>query len=186
MPLAVALVAVVMAAVFTARQERIYRTDTTLVVTPGPTVIDTADLLRSLDTLERRSIIATFARIPVTAETRDTIAKQLKLSAGSLSGYHIRASVVPNTHILRIEVEGGDPGLTTRVADTAADVTASEAAKLYPIYAMRTLARAAPPSRPASPEPARNYAVAGLLGLFLGVIAAVTTDYLNVSPAAPA
>jgi capsular polysaccharide biosynthesis protein len=171
------------AAVVTARQRPIYHASVTLVVTPNSNVEGTADILRSLETLERRSVIATFARVPSGPQARAAVARRLELPP-DLSGCRIEASVLPNTNILKIDVRGPDPARVAQVANAAAEVTKDEVRTLYRIFTTRTLAEAMPPSRPIHPDPKRNYVVAGLLGLFLGVATALAAERLRVASSA--
>ena len=162
----------------TARQERVYRASATLVVAPHESVAETADVLRSLETLERRSVIATFARIPGAPEARAATAQRLADVSG-LSGFRLEASVLPNTNILKIDVEGPDPERVAAVANAAAEVTRDEIRALYRIFTARTLSRAVKPAKPVHPDPRRNYVVAGLLGVLLGLVLVLAVDSLR-------
>jgi capsular polysaccharide biosynthesis protein len=172
------VVSLATAAFFTASQERMYRASATIVVAPHESVAETADVLRSLETLERRSVIATFARIPGAPEARAATARRLG-DAGGLSGFSIEASVLPNTNILKIDVQGPDPQRVAAVANAAAEVTRHEVRALYRIFTARTLSHAVPPSRPVHPDPRRNYVVAALLGVLLGVVLVLALDSLR-------
>jgi capsular polysaccharide biosynthesis protein len=176
--LAVAL-AVAAAAWATSRQKPVYRASTTMAVIPNSEVSGTEDVLRSLDTLERRTVVATFARIPSTAETRADAARRMGIDGRDIRSYQIRASVLPNTNIIKVDVEGPDPKGVAAVANAAAAVTRREARSMYRIYTMHTLEKAVPARHPIHPTPARNYLVAGILGLFLGVAAAILIERLS-------
>lgn len=172
-------------AFFTSRQPRVYRASTTVVVTPNTDVEGMGDVLRSLETLERRTVIATFARVPATAETRAAAARQLGRADADLSPYRVEASVLPNTNIIKIDVEGPDAAAAAAVANAVSEATRDEVRRMYRIFTLRTLAAASPAPRPVRPDPRRNYVVAGILGLFLGVLAAVLIERL-LAPAARA
>ncbi|HVS10702.1 MAG TPA: Wzz/FepE/Etk N-terminal domain-containing protein [Planctomycetota bacterium] len=174
--LLVAAVATAGAAFLTAREERIYRATATLVVVPNEMVSDTSDLLRSLDTLERRTIVATLSRISGTPDTRAQAAQQLGLDGAGLQGFAIRGSVVPNTNLVQIEVTGPERERAEALADAVAEVARREARSLYPIFSLRSFATATSSSRPISPNPARNLVVATVVGVFVGVLAALAMD----------
>lgn len=179
-----AALAVAAAAWATSRQNPVYRATTTMAVIPNSEVSGTEDVLRSLDTLERRTVVATFARIPSTAETRVDAARRMKIDGRAIRSYHIRASVLPNTNIIKVDVEGPDPRMVAAVANAAAATTRREARSMYRIYTMHTLEKAVPARRPIHPTPARNYLVAGILGLFLGAAAALLIERLSAPRAA--
>lgn len=150
---------------------RTYRASAMLAVVPNSGVQADADILRSLDALERRTLLATFARLPGTAETKAAVATALQLETGKVRGYAFGASVLPSTNIIRIDVDGPDPRLAARLANAAGEVAAAEARSLYRIYTLRPIAAAAPSTRPIHPDPRRNSLAAGVVGLFVGVLA---------------
>ena len=172
------------AAIHTARQVPVFRATTTLVVRPNSSVAGAPNILRSLDTLERRSIIATFAKLPGTAKTRASVATRLGLDERTLRPYRIRGFVMPNTNIIQIEVHGPNRERVAAVANAAASKTQRAARRLYRIYALDELEEAVPARRPVHPNPQRNYVAGGILGLFLGVGAALVFDRLTGPPAA--
>lgn len=167
-------------ALATARQQPLYRASASLVVAPTTAVDAPADILRSLETLERRSIIATFARIPGSQEAQRAVAAQVGLP--NLDGWRVEGSVLPNTNILRIDAEGPDAARVAQVANAAAEATRQEARALYRIFTMRNLAEATPPTRPALPDWPRNLLVAAAIGLLLGVLAAYGAERLRSHP----
>jgi uncharacterized protein involved in exopolysaccharide biosynthesis len=171
--LVVILVAVGVAWWLTSRQTPTYQASASLVVTPNTEVRDTTDLLRALETLERRTVVATFARLPSSPETTDAVAERLGIEPREVGYYWIGGAVVPNTNIVRIDVYGPDPERTAEVANATARVVRREARHLYKIYSLREIGRAEPPRRPVRPEPRRNAVVAAILGLFLGILAAL-------------
>jgi capsular polysaccharide biosynthesis protein len=156
----------------TSRQTPTYRATTTLVVAPTSEVHETSDVLRSLDTLERRGVVATLAKIPSAPETLLDVAQELGRDPAELRGYALSASVPPYTYVLQLEATGRDARLATDVANAAARVVDRRARDLYRIFALRTLASAQQPRAPVHPQPRRNLVVASLLGLFAGVVAA--------------
>ncbi|HUP50389.1 MAG TPA: Wzz/FepE/Etk N-terminal domain-containing protein [Thermoanaerobaculia bacterium] len=163
-------------AFLTARQQPVFASSALLVVAPSSEARDTSDFVRGLDTLERRTVVATFARIASTLEVREAVAKELDASPRMVRGYRVTGSVVPNTNIIRIETEGPDAEMAARIANAAAEITAKEARSLYRVYSMRLLARATPRRRPTYPDPQRNYLAGGTVGLFLGIAAALVLD----------
>ena len=167
------VIALGVTALVTARQDVVYESSAMLVVAPTSETNDPGDVMKSLETLERRTVIATFARIPGTLELREAVGRQLKIAAAP---YRIHGSVVPNTNIIRIAAEGPKPDVVAAVANTAAELTTREARSLYRVYTMRLLARATPPRKPRSPDPQRNYLVGAAVGALLGIAAALAAD----------
>ncbi|HEV8304524.1 MAG TPA: hypothetical protein VGQ25_06180 [Gemmatimonadales bacterium] len=176
-PLVLAL-SVGTAVVTTSRQTPTYRTSATLAVVPNATIRDGAELLRSVETLDRRTVIATFAQIPSTERIRVTAARDVALQADSLGDYVSQAFVIPNTNLIRIEVAGPDPARAAAFANALATTTTSEAKAMYRVFDMTPLAAAVRPTVPVAPNPRRAIALAAILGAFLGIAA----TYLLVRP----
>lgn len=174
-------VALVTAFLVTEAQPRRYRSSATLVVTPAQ-VASTRELIDSIESLERRTVVATFARLATTDVLRETVAQQLGITPDRGRQFQLDAAVVPNTNMIRIDVEGPDAATTASFANGAALATAREAQALYRVYGMRLVNRAVAARQPSHPDPKRNFLVAGLLGLALGAAAAFALDRLRSSP----
>jgi uncharacterized protein involved in exopolysaccharide biosynthesis len=156
------------AKLFVDRETRTYRATASATVVPAPELTESAELLRALETLERRTVMATFALLPGSREMRQAAAAALEVDADALLDYRISASVVPSTNVLRVEVEGPDAIRTSEVANAVARVTAVQAGQLYRLFALQPLDPAIPMPAPIHPNPKRSFVVAGILGLFLG------------------
>lgn len=164
----VLVVTLAAAHVMTSRQTPVYRASATVVAQPDPSLTETADLLRSLEALERRTILATFSELAMSERIRGRAADRLGIPVVDLRGYHITSSIVPNTNILRISAEGPDAGGVARLAQAVAEVMGDEAQQLYRPFAVTILSEAVTPRGPKLPDPRRNAVVATVLGLFLG------------------
>lgn len=167
------------ALVVTARQTPVYRATTTQVVIPNSKVQANSEILRSLDTLDRRSVLATLARIPRTLETREKAAERLGAQLAALGDYAVSAVVLPNTNLIRVEVEGPDPQKSAELANTVALVMQDIGREMYRIYKIDTLARAIPAAGPIRPSPERNLLAGAAVGLFIGLFAAVLAEHLR-------
>ena len=174
----VVLAAVAAARFLTARQTPVYRVSASSTVAPSPDVTGTTELLRALETLERRTILATFAQLSTSREVKRRAAETLGLSAAEVAPYGVSAAVVPNTNILRVQVEGPDAIGVSELANAVAHETALEAGKLYGLFAIEPLDPSLPPNHAVRPSTRRNGIVAGILGLFLGLALTVGVEAL--------
>ena len=172
----VVIAALAATAIVTSTQEPVYSATAQLVVAPAGSQ-SSADVIRGLETLERRTVVATFARIPSTPEVHQEVATAMKLEGSRRFRAH--ASVVPNTNVIRIVAEGPDAGKTAEFANRVALVTARRAETLYRVYALPLLESARPPARPAFPDKRRNYLVGAALGVLGGVMAALAVERLR-------
>ncbi len=171
LPAAVA-VAMAVATAITATQTPIYEAAASLVVVPSSRVREPGDALRSLETLERRTIVATLARVPVAPAARADAAERMAVSPAELGGYRVAAAVQPYTNVIAVTVSGPDPERAAAFANALLAASRRQARSLYPTFRMEALAEASPPGRPASPDAARNLLVAALLGLAAGGLGA--------------
>ena len=168
--------------IVTALQRRVYESSAQLIVAPALTTTDPADVVRSLETLERRTVVATFARMPASRDARQAVRERLRLDEKQASQFRTHGSVVPNTNILRIDAEGPEPEVVAAMANAAAELTARQAESLYRVYTLRFLARATPPSAPIHPDRQRNFLVGTALGIFLAIVAALAAERLRRPP----
>ena len=151
------------AVIATALPTPIYESAAQLIVAPAPDTRDTADVIRSLETLERRTVVATFARM-----------------AGQDAGaFDTRASVVPNTNIIRIATRGPDAKRAAAIANAAAEKLAADAHALYRVYVLRTLAAAVPARHPVQPDRRRNAVVGFVVALALAFATALALERLR-------
>lgn len=173
-------VTLTLAHVLTQRQTPVYRATSTLVVAPDPAISEVAEVLRTVDALERRSVLATFAELVRSPRVKQAAAQELEWDPARASAYRISASVLPHANVLRVSVEGPDADGVAALSRAAASMAAAEGRRLYSPFAAELLAEASAPMRPTLPDPRRNLLVAGTLGLFLGLGLALA--YGHVAP----
>jgi capsular polysaccharide biosynthesis protein len=164
------LLAVVGSSAFFAwRQTAVFEAAATVVIGPRAAITDSDEILDALDTLDRRSIVATYAKIPLSRTVQDAVQRQLELSPAQLAPYRIRTSVLPDTNILKIAVEGPDPNQAAIIANAVAGQAGDAAKRFYRLYAFKVLDPAVPPAAPTRPNRTRSLGAGTVLGLLLGV-----------------
>ena len=166
-------------AFFTFTQTPIYRAITTLIISTDQSVTDVNDVVRSLDSLDRRSVVATYAKIPSSQTVIGRAQQQLKLTPSQIQLHQISTLVVPDTMIVAVSVEGPDPRLTAALANAVAEEAKNYAKDFFGIYKLRVLDPAAQPRRPMRPEIPRNLVTGALLGLLLGVGLMFFSEYIR-------
>jgi capsular polysaccharide biosynthesis protein len=134
-------------------------------VGPLANAMQANELLRSVEVLERRTIVATVAALASTSVTRGRV--------GAGRDYEIRAVVLPNTNLFRIEVEGGNALQTTAIANRVPAVMSAQTEALYKYYTVVVISPAIAPDAPFLPRTGRAIAAGLLIGLFLGLVAAL-------------
>lgn len=166
-------------AFFTRMRAPAYRATTTLVIGPNENLKTPREVVDSLNTLDRRSVVATFAKLPSSRTVRERAAAQLQLPEPQLAPYEVRTAVVPDTNVLEVSVEGPDPRTAAALADAVAQQTTLYTREFYDIYGMKVLDRAREPTEPVGPGLSRTLLVGAVLGLLIGVGAASLFDYLR-------
>jgi len=166
-------------AFFTSLRAPTYRATTTLVVGPNESLKTPREVVDSLNTLDRRSVVATFAKLPSSRTVRERAQAQLQLNEAQLKPYEVRTVVVPDTNVLEVSVEGPDPRLSAALADAVAQQTTQYTREFYDIYGMKVLDRAQEPTERVGPGLSRTLLVGALLGLLIGVGVASVFDYLR-------
>jgi uncharacterized protein involved in exopolysaccharide biosynthesis len=167
------------AAFFAERRAPTYRATTTLVVGPNENLKTTREVIDSLNTLDRRSVVATFARLPPSRTVRQRAEQQLQLPEAQLAPYDVKTAVVPDTNILEVSVEGPNPRQAAALADAVAEQTTLYTREFYNIYGMKVLDRAQEPTAAVGPGLSRSMLVGAALGLLIGVGAAMFFDYVR-------
>jgi hypothetical protein len=147
---------------FAAVQPKRYRVTAIGAVAPMVEGMAPTDVIRGVDSLERRVIISTVAALASAPAIR-------KQALGTVHGYSINSSVVPNTNLFNITVEGENPRQVAAIANRIPSLLAPQAAAMYKLFRVTLISPATPPSEPVLPRAGRA-AIAGLmLGVLLGV-----------------
>lgn len=151
-------------------QPDVYRAASIAAVTPLTEGLDAEEVLRGVDTLERRTLVATIAALASTPVTRRQAA------GGAFEDYEIDAIVLPNTNLLRVTVEGADANRVAAIANRIPEIIAPQTRAMYKLYGVTIVSPATPPEQPALPRVGRTVAAGLLLGLIVGAIVAYNTD----------
>ena len=144
-----------------------YRASALAAVTPLADSLEPNETLRSLEALERRTVVATIAALASTPVIRT--------QARAGSDYDLEATVLPNTNLFRIDVEGASPATTATIANRLPQLLSAQTTAMFKYYSVRMVSPAVAPSAPYLPRPMRAMAAGLLIGLFAGVLLAWLT-----------
>ena len=161
----------------------VYETSSRFVVSPNAAVYSNSwDIVDSLDTLDRRSIINTYKELLASPAVYGTNPELQNMSPAELDAkYSIVAVVVPDTNILKLTVEGPDPEGVVLVANAVGKEALEYINRLYPVYNFSILDAPEMPTKPIRPEPVGNAALALLIGTVLGTGLAFSREQLQFS-----
>lgn len=157
-----------------------YQTNSRFVVSPNAALFtESWDVVSSLDTLDRRSIINTYKEVlasPSIYASHPTIAG---MSAVELEKYTTLVSVLPETNIVQLTVTGPDRETVVDISKAISTASIGYINDLYPVYKFDVLMEPALPIAPIQPKPVQNALLALVAGLVIGIGLAFLRDQLQ-------
>jgi diguanylate cyclase (GGDEF)-like protein len=158
-----------------------YRATARLIVRPNLTGLGNSSLVDSIGTLDKRSIVATYAEVLNSMRMYNETGAALQLTPKMLEKNYTRTAVVlPDSNILELAVAGPDPQMTARLVNGVGQRAMEYAKTLYQAYNLEFLDPAIIPTEPFSPQPLRDAALAVVLGLVLGSALAILREQLRM------
>jgi len=161
----------------------VYEASSRFVVSPNASVYTNSwDIVSSLDTLDRRSIINTYKELLTSTAVYDASSEIQKLSPQLIEEqYNISVVVIPETNILKLSVEGPDPDTIIQISNAIGTEALDYVNQLYPVYNFSILEGPERPTTPIRPEPVKNAGLALLVGAVLGTVLAFSREQLQYS-----
>ena len=151
------------------------------IVSPNPAyfVGSPGNVISSLDTLDRPSVMTTYAEILSSSRISSEAFALLNMTAAEQVDYTTSALVLPDTNIIEFSSQGPDPATAALVANTIGEKAVQYITGIYQLYDITLLDKAVPPTVPISPQPLRDAGVASVVGLALGVALALFRELLR-------
>ena len=157
-----------------------YRATSRFIVSPSPSLITGGNnLLNSLSTLDKRSIITTYAEILNSQRIYAETINLLQLKGVDLNQYKYSAVALPDANIIEFSVTGPDKVVVYTLANGIGQHAVEYVHSLYQVYDLSVLDAAAPPTTPISPQPLRSAGVALVVGLALGIVLALLREMIR-------
>ncbi|MGD8457121.1 MAG: diguanylate cyclase [Anaerolineales bacterium] len=138
-------------------------------------------LLQSIDTINNQMVVNTYAEVMRSNLTYVNALELLQLQTDDLMDYSYAVVVLPNSSVLELSVEGPDPEITAKLANSIGYETIAYTRGLNQLFNLDFLDTALPPTEPIRPQPLRDAFLAGVFGLIGGGILAVLNDQLRFS-----
>ncbi|HEX7138809.1 MAG TPA: Wzz/FepE/Etk N-terminal domain-containing protein [Vicinamibacterales bacterium] len=152
---AIVAIALIVGAIAGAVLPKRYRATAIGVVAPLSNTLTPSEAFHGVEALDRRSVVATVAALPVSLPPQ--------------ANYDISAAVLPNTNLVRIDVDAQDPNLAASVANTTLNDLGAQTTSMFKYYGVTRVTRAMPPSIPVAPHRGRIGGAAFVIGLILAV-----------------
>lgn len=155
-----------------------YQADARFVVSPSPELLG-GDIVDSLDTLDKRSIVSTYAEFINSRRIYLDALQVLQLQEDSMSDYTIQTVVLPDANILVLSISGPDPQLAALLANTMGQRAINYISLIYRAFDISFLDPAVSPTEPYSPQPVRDTTLALALGLIGGMALAILSEQIR-------
>jgi diguanylate cyclase (GGDEF)-like protein len=166
--------------VLTFSQTPVYSSTATFIVTPSNAFGDVRSFASGLDTLSRRTEIATtYTKVASSRAIRKAALDRLDLPSGKRRGLSVSSQLVAGTNILKITVNAPDPIIARDVADAVGAETITYTQNLYEPFLLKPLDEATLRKSPIKPSKKMNIILGGVFGLVLGAGLAFLADYLS-------
>lgn len=149
------------------------------IVSPNMQNTESRDLVNSLEALDKRSIISTYAEVLNSHQIIESTMELLRENPNDFRGYSTSVTVVPDANIIRFSVKGPDPDVAALLANSVGQHAIDYVKNLYVIYNIDFLDKALVPSDPYQPQPAQDAGLALMVGLVLGVGLAIFKDQIT-------
>lgn len=164
-------------------QQPIYEATTSFLANPTLRMSETQDTLWSLDTLASRgSLIETYCLILQSGAIFEKAAGKLGIFPQDLTAYSARCTVLPNSSVLQLRVQGPSPELATELTTAIGSTGVQYIAELQEVFELRTLDGAVIPTEPIFPNHVLNIGFSVLAGLLGGIIALLIRIGLSSMP----
>jgi len=162
--------AVAAALVLASRQEPIYQSTSSYVVSPyhGDTVADVIESVRTLDQARARALVSTYVEVLTSEAAQQEAAATLGFGPDLLADYAVEAVVAPEAYVAELRVTGPDPATAASLSTALGTVASARFIALYQIYDVVMLDPASLPTEPVNRSLVETAAIAGALGLLAG------------------
>ncbi len=174
------LIAMITSLVISYLTTSLYQATARFIITPNASVGLGPALVDSLDTLENRTIVTTYAEIMNSRRITTDALTALQLPSSVWIDYISLAVVLPDTSILELSVTGPDPVIATNLANSIGIETINFTERINQAYDLNFLDTAVIPDDPISPQPLRDLALALALGLVGGAILAILSEQIRI------
>ena len=179
------LISLTATVIFSYRETPVYEASASYVTKLDQALSSVDNSIYGLDMLTGRQLIFdTYCQVMTSQAVRAEAYQLLNVdpAAAKLDDYSVRCSVLPQTTILSVTVEGYSPALLTSFGEAIGQAGTARVNKIYNYFPLQTLDAVTLNPDPISPNYTRDAILGGVLGLVVGISLAMLKEYLR-SPA---
>ncbi|MBK7448557.1 MAG: diguanylate cyclase [Anaerolineales bacterium] len=156
-----------------------YESVARFIVSPNLQTTDNRDMVNSLEALDNRSIIATYAEVLNSYQIINDAMELLRENPSDYAEYTISATALPEANIIRYSVKGPDPEVAAMLANSIGQYAIDYINGLYINFNITFLDKAVVSEEPYVPRPLQDAGLALLFGLVIGVGMAIFRDLIS-------
>lgn len=159
--------------------DKVYQANTTLMVGRPKDYVSDANIQYN-ELLLNQKLVSTYGELIKTRAVAEEVIKNLNLDL-SYEQYKekVNVSLVKDTELIQIIVKDTDPNTAAIIADETANVFMEKVQDIMKVDNVHVIDKAEIPLGPVSPNVLLNIAIAGVLGLMLGVFLAFLLEFLD-------
>lgn len=156
-----------------------YETFTTLMI-GKPKDYKGENSIEYNDLILNQRLVSTYGEIVKMRVVADKVIENLDLpiSYGQF-GSKVSVNLVKDTEIIKLKVVDADPKLASEIANETAKVFMNSVKEIMLVENVQVIDKAQTPLKPISPRPMLNMAIAGVLGLMLGVFLTFLLEFMD-------
>ncbi len=158
-----------------------YESVARFIVSPNLQSTDNQDIVDSLDTLDRRSIIATYAEVLNSNQIKQEALLLLGDDPSAFEDYTMSATLIPDANVIRYSVRGPNPEVAALLANGIGQYAIDYVRRLYVVYNIDFLDRATPDEEAIRPRPLQDAILALMVGTVIGVGLAIFRDQVSAT-----
>ena len=157
----------------------VYESVARFIVFPNLENLEGRDAVTSLATLDKRSIISTYAEVLNSSQIINSTIEALGENPENYSAYQMSVTVLPDANIIRFSVQGPNPGVTESLANSIGQYAIGYIRNLYTSYNIDFLDKAIVTEEPIKPVPLQNAMLALLAGVVVGLSLSILREQLS-------
>ena len=157
-----------------------YETFITLMVGKPKDYQSLDNQLEYNDLLLNQRLVSTYGEIVKSRVVTDKVIENLGLDMSFADfGKKVSVSLVKDTEIIKLIVTDENPILAAKIANETAEVFMESVKDIMMVENIQIIDEAQVPKKPISPRPKLNMAIAGILGLMVGIFLSFLLEYLD-------
>lgn len=157
----------------------LYRATARFIVVPNASLTESRDVVDSLATLDRRSVVSTYAEVLESQRVYNDVVASMQAQPDNLATYTRAAVVLPDAFVVELSASGPDPEVAAVLANNIGQQAIAYSKSINQVFDLVFLDPATPPAVPYSPQPLQEASLALGLGLVVGGLLAFGREQLR-------